>query len=639
MAQWCPSLLVLFHLTFLVDTYTYNSTPSSTSTAINLATSSPAIIDVSTLTHSDIPVSTVSDNRASTAELLTVHVKGPCTFRPDDASLLCDASKLSGCPNSEVNVTQMIITANVLHNKDYIVRKPLQGDCFKGMEELSHLTINRFGLSELFNDTFFEAASLEYLDLSYNYLESISGETFMGLESLMSLDLSYNRISRIDKFFNLPKLTYLSLANNNLVSLPPGVFEFLPELKVLHLDGNDFSSLSSGSVFLGLGHLREMYMNNCKLAVLAQSIFDHTQSLESLYLSRNRMVHIPSDSIRHLYLLQHLDLSMNAFTDIPQQAFQGLALHKLDLSNNSITTVAHMAFRNFRTDELYLRKNRIKVVPSKALGILGRDLHVIDLSGNPLEGDHCIFPRELVYLQKLNLSGNDLPHIPNSILHLYQLQTLDISFNHISTLNDTELKLVRRLEAVYLHGNPWICDCQIRDLKHVLQQQNLQYSVPEKRSTEATPSVNMSKVVCERPLRLSGVPVVSVPEELLGRCTSVWSKVTPVFLYVICSFIIILILALAVFMWQKRHEMAYGRFCVEKGTDSPTRQSHSPIKVISNTAAGAPDLSNQGQGPVKNQAWESALVITNPHSKMIAEDEAKQDPTPNGRFPGAETIL
>ena len=57
--------------------------------------------------------------------------------------------------------------------------------------------------------------------------------TFEGLDHVSEIDLSFNKISVIDGFGNLSKLTVLDLSNNSLTKIHNFTFKYLNSLKRL----------------------------------------------------------------------------------------------------------------------------------------------------------------------------------------------------------------------------------------------------------------------------------------------------------------------------------------------------------------------------------------------------------------------
>ena len=413
--------------------YAYTSAPDPTSTAY-FSTSSPSTQqeDATTSTHHTQNSSRVGPGVGSSPS--TPGRPPLCAVDVAAREAVCDAAVLQGLPPPHVhlpnNITRLVVTTQGVGNMGRtFLNRALNDHNFTSLHSLERLTINNFGLSQLQNSTFSALPFLEFLDLSHNQIQNLQDVTFVGLSKLETLNLSFNHISVIQaEYFNLPSLKHLVVSSNRFSTVPSGAFRLLPVLQTLTLDGNDLGSLTSGDAFLGLDHLRELHLSDCNLDV-PHSLFDHTQSVDTLYLDHNSIQNIPSEAIKQLYFLQTLVLSNNKIRSIQNEAFQGLAVRVLDLSNNSISKISRQAFSNFRTEELYLQNNLLEDVPKSAMEVFARHLFVMDLSGNPLEHSEVELPADLTYLHTLNLSHTGLTHLPYSLRHLYQLQTLDISYN------------------------------------------------------------------------------------------------------------------------------------------------------------------------------------------------------------------
>lgn len=84
--------------------------------------------------------------------------------------------------------------------------------------------------------------NLAVLDLSDNNELEVYGRMFIGLERLM--ELSLDNISLIQApDLNLPNLRILSIAHNELPSIPPELAANLTSLRVLDLSGNDLTAV------------------------------------------------------------------------------------------------------------------------------------------------------------------------------------------------------------------------------------------------------------------------------------------------------------------------------------------------------------------------------------------------------------
>ena len=69
-----------------------------------------------------------------------------------------------------------------------------------------------------------------------------------GISPLGRVDLSLNRLTTVpDQIRQFPKLDYVSLFNNDILSIQPNAFNFLTTLKWLYLDSNKLATISPGA--------------------------------------------------------------------------------------------------------------------------------------------------------------------------------------------------------------------------------------------------------------------------------------------------------------------------------------------------------------------------------------------------------
>ncbi|XP_004597934.2 amphoterin-induced protein 2 [Ochotona princeps] len=140
--------------------------------------------------------------------------------------------------------------------------------------------------------------------------------------------------------------------------------------------------------------------------------------------------------VRHNYIAS---ISAGSFATIPN-------VRNLDLSSNRLQVVRDAAFQELRALEmLLLYDNRISHLDPSAFGGLAR-------------------------LQRLYLSGNALTQFPVGLylgrFKLAALTFLDVSYNLITALPVHRMHVVpgKQLRGVYLHGNPFVCDCALHSL-------------------------------------------------------------------------------------------------------------------------------------------------------------------------------
>ena len=108
---------------------------------------------------------------------------------------------------------------------------------------------------------------------------------------------------------NLPVLTFLSLQNNKIRELQPGIFNNLPNLKELYLCFNHRRCLwqiqeLQPSIFDNLPRLNYLYLNKNKIRELQHGTFNNLLHLSFLRLNNNQIRELqPQRYLRHVHLI------------------------------------------------------------------------------------------------------------------------------------------------------------------------------------------------------------------------------------------------------------------------------------------------------------------------------------------------
>ncbi|XP_029810075.1 amphoterin-induced protein 2 [Suricata suricatta] len=170
--------------------------------------------------------------------------------------------------------------------------------------------------------------------------------------------------------------------------------------------------------------------------------------MKRLDLSYNRIGLLDSEWIPVSFVkLNTLIIRHNNITSISAGSFSTTPnLKCLDLSSNRLKTVKSAVFQELKVLEvLLLYNNHISYLDPSAFGGLSQ-------------------------LQKLYLSGNFLTQFPMDLyvgrFKLAELMFLDVSYNQIPSLPMHYINLVpgKQLRGIYLHGNPFVCDCSLYSL-------------------------------------------------------------------------------------------------------------------------------------------------------------------------------
>ncbi|CAL4094020.1 unnamed protein product, partial [Meganyctiphanes norvegica] len=113
--------------------------------------------------------------------------------------------------------------------------------------KLRHFDISINSLSVIPVDGFHGLTALEVLDISNNNADIVG--TFQDLPNLRDIWLAYNAITNIPAQFiktGSSHLSYISLKDNNIVSVEPGAFDIVNGLGI-NMVGNSLSTLDEAT--------------------------------------------------------------------------------------------------------------------------------------------------------------------------------------------------------------------------------------------------------------------------------------------------------------------------------------------------------------------------------------------------------
>ncbi|XP_030633895.1 immunoglobulin superfamily member 10 [Chanos chanos] len=159
------------------------------------------------------------------------------------------------------------------------------------------------------------------------------------------------------------------------------------------------------------------------LTVLREHDFSGLEHLELLMLHSNTIQNIEDRAFHDLKSLQVLKMSYNRVKELKKETFRGL--------NNLL--------------RLHMDHNRIEFInPETFYGLTS--LQLVHLEGNLLQQLH---PDTFITLRH------------SQIFEISSVKTIYLSDNVLTSLPTTIFAGCHQLENVYLHGNPWSCDCQM----------------------------------------------------------------------------------------------------------------------------------------------------------------------------------
>ncbi|XP_041980958.1 insulin-like growth factor-binding protein complex acid labile subunit [Aricia agestis] len=242
----------------------------------------------------------------------------------------------------------------------------------------------------------------------------------------------------------LPALAALSLWGNSirLVHKDALFCQGSTELKLLNLNDNELSSLPAG-VFIGCAALTDLHLNRNRLRTLFDSAVAGATWLERVDLSYNELEVLPLNELGGLRGLVHLDVSHNRLRAVRGAYRDGrtlpLPLLTLNLSGNNLTTLDRSSLEGLLAlQELDLSENYLMRLNPDTFFAVRMHLTNLSISSNGLVvecGEELSPLRELTALRHLELARNNLTAVCGDWRALPHLHSIDLSHNTIRRLD------------------------------------------------------------------------------------------------------------------------------------------------------------------------------------------------------------
>lgn len=299
------------------------------------------------------------------------------------------------------------------------------------------------------------------LDLSNHSLKEIP-ESFGILTKLLALNLSNNKLSTLPQSMkNLSNLSNLDIRRNSFEELPDLLLNI--SLRSLNASGNKISDIS----ILGkCKELRVLDMSSNSLKELG-AVFKPENELRTLNLSNNFLKDI-SILLPVLGNVQRLNLNGNLISELPKSVSNLVSLEEIEITDNRLEKIDE-AFFELDVENVNLTANNLTHLHLHGLN----SLEVLTLDENRLEDfsmsdDFAPYLRELscdscglkelilppsTRLENLCYSSNEISKVTDEIELYTKLVKLDIDGNNIVDLPDTLANLLN-LNTLYILGNP-----------------------------------------------------------------------------------------------------------------------------------------------------------------------------------------
>uniref|UniRef100_A0A096LW05 Podocan n=1 Tax=Poecilia formosa TaxID=48698 RepID=A0A096LW05_POEFO len=373
----------------------------------------------------------------------------PYTFghKPKLSSVYLHNNKLTdeGLPDNMFNASDTLEILTISSNFLRVVPSNLPASLLR-----LHLKSNR--LEKIPTGAFEDLRNLRELYLQNNLLtnDGMDNETFSQLSSLEYLDLSNNNLSVVPK--GLPRnLVLLHLEKNAIRSIPGDALISVRNIEYLLLHNNKLRSRSIHPMaFQGLKKLHTLHLYNNLLERVPRGL---PRRAKTLMLLHNFVSEIGRNDLSLLYTLTELNLSYNKLTNtkIHRDAFRKLRiLETLDLSGNALHAIPLGLPHSLKV--LEIKNNQLSAIPYGALAGMQK-LQKLILSDNKLKLNSAYQGAwmELSALTTLDLSGNQLTHIPSDLPE--SLEYLYLQSNRISSVPASAFEGTPNIKGIFLRFN------------------------------------------------------------------------------------------------------------------------------------------------------------------------------------------
>ncbi|KAM4658726.1 immunoglobulin superfamily member 10 [Amazona ochrocephala] len=170
--------------------------------------------------------------------------------------------------------------------------------------------------------------------------------------------------------------------------------------------------------------------------------------------------------------VERINLGYNSLLSLRETDFSGLEkLELLMLHSNEINTIPDKVFDDlYSLQVLKMSYNKVRVLQQDIFRGL-KSLVRLHMDHNKIEFVNPYVFYGLTSLRLVHLEGNLLKQLhPDTFVTLRYSQIFKISFmkhiylfdNTLTSLPQEMFSYMSELESIYLHGNPWSCDCNLQ---------------------------------------------------------------------------------------------------------------------------------------------------------------------------------
>ncbi|CAB4005020.1 leucine-rich repeat-containing 15 [Paramuricea clavata] len=282
------------------------------------------------------------------------------------------------------------------------------------------------------------------------------------------------RILNRDSFKNLVNLTNIEIVKQSrrLTFNDSSVFQGLNRLSKVVFDDNNIASLPAG-LFANLPSLETLGLNDNPLPTLPDDLLQNSPNVQTFNLANTKL---DKDNITKIgeghfgKNIQALWISGTYIQRLKDGLFTGLPkLKALSIGNCGINFIGADILKGTELGSITLDGNPIQSIDENAFR--GSKVPVFQCNGCQLISSVTFngFLKKMPALYSINLQNNNLTHVPkNAFTELRDLSIIDLSSNLIATIESNpygDLPKCGTTTCIQLDNNPFNCDCNLAWLR------------------------------------------------------------------------------------------------------------------------------------------------------------------------------